>query len=313
MLQDWLSEMRLRTLLLGGTNCAVGCALGFYYGSVNCITVAAAFFIVLTGMLLQLISNLANDYGDAFRGADGAGRGGPIRAVMAGNISMSLLRKAMALVILLAAFTGLAAVCLSFMNDIQALAWFLFLGVVAIIAALFYTVGMAYGYKGFGDIAVFVFFGLVAVLGSQVMITNASGSGMEVYPDAVLLATSIGASSVMVLHVANMRDIDEDRRNGKKTIAVRLGCRMARVYHALLFTVVAVTSFLACVLSHKAWELFILVFAILPLFASAVRAIRTAHEAKKVARERKYTLIGITIYNLAWIAVLTLDYWFYLL
>ncbi|MBU3826714.1 MAG: 1,4-dihydroxy-2-naphthoate octaprenyltransferase [Candidatus Anaerobiospirillum merdipullorum] len=311
MLHDWLLEARLRTLLLSATNCAVGCALGFYYGAFNLYNLAAAICIIITAILLQILSNFANDYGDAFRGADRADRLGPIRAIMTGSISIRQLRHAMALVTLLACFFGLIAVVMTLGNDIEVLAWFMFAGVISIVAAIFYTVGMAYGYKGLGDISVFIFFGLLSVLGPQIMITNASGGGVEIYPDAVLLGVSLGAGSVMVLHVNNMRDAMQDKLTGKRTLATRLGVRLSAVYHVMLFSLVVLTSFAACFLSHKFWEFALLAVGLIPLMASVIRVVKNRKNAKLLAPELKFTALGNAVHNLAWIIVLIVDFWAY--
>ena len=246
MLKDWIKEARPQTLLLGATNCAVGCGLGFYYGAMNAYNIAAAFLIVITGMMLQILSNLSNDYGDAYKGADGANRLGPIRAVMTGAVSLSGLRRFMAIVTIMLSLTGFGAVYMTLSSDPHVLAWFLFLGVLSILAAILYTLGIAYGYHGLGDVSVFLFFGVLAVIGPQVMIANASGSGFEIYPDTYLIAVSIGAASMMVLHTANIRDMAEDKEINKRTLAVRLGYKWAPAYHGFLLIVVAVCSFSAC-------------------------------------------------------------------
>lgn len=311
MLIDWIKETRPNTLLLSFTNCGVGCALGFYYGAVNAYNISAAFLIVLTGILLQILSNLANDYGDAFKGADGANRLGPIRAVMTGAISMQSLKHVMAIVIILLAFTGTISVYMTLGNDPQALAWFIFLGAVSILAAIFYTLGVSYGYKGLGDVSVFLFFGILAVIGPQLMITNASGSGLELYPDTIMLAISIGAASIMVLHANNMRDLGEDIKVGKRTLAVFLGYRFAPLYHALLLLTVIGCSVVACFISHKEWEIIILALALVPLTLSAIRIIYNAKDGRKVAPELRLTLIGCAIHNFAWFIVLLVDFWVY--
>ncbi len=311
MLNNWINEARPRTLILGAANCALGCALGFYYGSVNCYTLTTAFFTVITGMLLQVVANFANDYGDAYRHADTPDRLGPVRAVMSGAISISQLRKGMALVILLCACTGVIAVGMAVGNDLQLLSWFIFLGVLSILAALFYTLGMAYGYKGLGDLFVFLFFGVVAVTGSQMLITAASNNGTDFYPDTFFLSLSLGASSVMVLHVAAMRDIEEDRIHGKKTLAARLGPALSCIYLAIMFTGTVAFSATACLLSHKAWELVIIGMSLIPLFASTARTIRYSKDGKRIAPELKYTSLGSGIHALAWILVLILDFWVY--
>lgn len=311
MLKDWIKEARPQTLLLGATNCAVGCGLGFYYGAVNAYNIAAAFLIIITGMLLQILSNLANDYGDAFKGADGAQRLGPIRGVMTGAISLAGLKKFMAIVTIMLSITGLSAVYMTLGNDPHAFAWFIFLGVISILAAILYTVGVSYGYRGLGDVSVFLFFGVLAVLGPQIMITSASGAGFEIYPDAFMLCASVGAGSVMVLHTANMRDISEDSLNGKRTLAVRLGYRLATIYHIALFVTVASSSFLACFMSHKGWEISILALSLIPLASSAYRTIINVHDGALVAKELKYTLIGCAIHHFAWLIVLLVDFWVY--
>lgn len=311
MISDWIKEARPQTLLLGATNCAVGCGLGFYYGAVNAYNISAAFFIILTGMLLQVLSNLANDFGDAYKGADSARRLGPIRAAMTGAITMADLRKFMGLVTLFLSITGTICVYMTLHTNPQAFAWFLVLGVVSIFASIFYTIGVAYGYKGLGDISVFLFFGVLAVLGPQLMLTNASGSGIEIYPDSLMLCFSVGAGSVMVLHTANMRDISEDTQTGKRTLAVRLGYRFAAVYHALLLALVIVSSFTACFMSHKGWEISILALSVVPLTLSAFRSIKNVRDGSKVAPELKQTLIGVSIHHFAWLIVLLVDFWVY--
>lgn len=311
MLKDWISEARPRTLMLGLTNCALGCALGFYYGEVNCYTVATACMIVLTGTLLQILCNFANDYGDAYKQADGVNRLGPIRAVMSGAISIAQLRKGMAVVTMLSAISGIVAVVMAVGGNLQVLSWFVFLGVIAILASLLYTIGMAYGYKGLGDVVVFIFFGLVAVLGSQILVTAAGDSGLDIYPDTMLLGISVGAGSVMVLHVAGMRDIQEDRQNGKRTMAARLGYKLSSIYLGVLFVTVALSSFAACIMSHKFWECALILLALLPLLASTVRTIKYASDGAKIAPELKYTSMGVGIHNVFWMIVLTVDYWVY--
>ena len=118
MLKDWLSEIRLKSLLLALTNCALGCALGYYYGNVTAYTLFTGFLIVATGVLLQILSNFADDYGDACKSADGPNRLGPIRAVMLGSISLTALRKSMATVTLLATICGSLALFMSVGNNI---------------------------------------------------------------------------------------------------------------------------------------------------------------------------------------------------
>ena len=178
-------------------------------------------------------------------------------------------------------------------------------------AAIFYTIGFAYGYKGFGDIAVLAFFGLASVIGSQILIQGASGVDIDWYYDTIALGLAIGLQSMMVLHVSAMRDIMEDRLSGKSTIASRLGYKKSAIYMAILCGVSALLSIGASFFNHKQWEAIVIAFACLPLAASTFRANIHYENSQKIARERKYCLIGCTIHNLAWIIVLIIDFWIY--
>ncbi len=311
MFDDWITELRIKSLLLAFTNCAVGCALGFYYGVVSLYTLSVAVLTVATGVLLQILANFADDYGDAIKNADGPNRVGPIRAVMIGSISLTQLRKAMGTVTLLATGSGMLMLIMALNSNLEALSWFVFLGVAAVLAAIFYTIGMAYGYKGFGDISVFIFFGLAAVIGSQVIVLAASGQPVDFFPDSCYLGSAIGIQSVMTLHVSAMRDIVEDRITGKKTVAARLGHKMSAVYLLCLFVSSSVLSAIACITSHKLWETAILLLALLPLAASTYRTFVHCEDSNLVARERKFCLIGCAIHNVGWILILIIDFWVY--
>lgn len=313
MWSDWISELRPKTLFLGSSNCALGCALGLFYSQVNLYTITVSILIVLTGTLLQILSNFANDYGDAITGADKVGkRVGPIRTSMTGAMSLNRLRRGMAVVIICAAITGFLAVFMAAYSDLNVVAWFLFLGVISIIAAISYTVGIAYGYKSLGDFSVFIFFGLLAVLGSQILVTSAGGGGTEFYPDTLLLGCATGFASAMVLHVNNMRDISNDLIANKKTLAVRLGYKLSVIYHVAMLIAVIVLSFYACFLSHKGREFILVFIALIPLIASVVRVAKNVRNSEKIARELRFTVIGTFLHNIAWIIVLIIDYWFYL-
>ncbi len=311
MLKKWLSESRPRTLVLAAGNTLVGSSLGFYYGAVNLYTLTLALLIVITAMLLQVLSNFANDYGDAVSGADYHRRFGPMRSIMEGDITLNQLRRGMAVVIAAASITGFAAVFMAFNSNLDAVALFLFLGILSIIAALLYTMGVAYGYRGFGDIAVFVFFGPLSVIGPQLMITSASGSGFEIYPDTAFLSICLGVESVMVLNVNNMRDAETDWQSGKKTVAVRLGPKLAAVYHSCLFLTAVLTSFTACFLSHKGAQITILAVALIPLMATTFRIARNINNSRLIAVEFKFTILGITLHSIGWILVLIVDFWYY--
>jgi len=186
-------------------------------------------FCCLTTILLQVLSNLANDYGDSVHGADHAGRVGPARAVQSGLISMTQMKRAVVLFVILSLLSGITLLLLAFGWNLKALLFFFTLGVLCIAAAIAYTVGRRpYGYAGLGDLSVLVFFGIVGVMGSLYMFTS-SVSVTDVLP-----ALSCGLFSMAVLNVNNIRDIEADRLAGKFSLPVRMGRDAAINYHWLL-------------------------------------------------------------------------------
>ena len=226
-MSPWISAFRPRTLPLALASILTGGFLAAAAGRFNGPVVALA---ALTTILLQILSNLANDYGDSQNGADSVHRQGPLRAVQSGAISPAQMKRGMLICGLLALISGLTLLWVAF--GAAGLGWFLgflALGLAAIWAAVNYTAGAnPYGYAGFGDISVFVFFGLVGVGGTYFLQT-------QTLPLPVLLpAAALGCFATAVLNVNNIRDIKSDVLAGKITIPVRLGPARARRYHGLL-------------------------------------------------------------------------------
>src|SRR5690606_22373240 len=182
----------------------------------------------ITTTLLQILSNLANDYGDSVHGADNKERKGPIRAVQSGIISAVDMKKAIGLLAILSFFSGIFLLYISIPSLILFIS-FVVLGILAIIAAITYTSGSnPYGYLGLGDISVFLFFGLVGVLGTYFLHTQQFSSKL-IFP-----AISLGLFSTSVLNINNIRDIEADSKAGKKSIPVRIGRTAAARYNWLL-------------------------------------------------------------------------------
>ena len=178
--------------------------------------------------MLQILSNLANDYGDAVKGSDTETRIGPLRGIQTGAISLTELRNALIVTVLLTIISGISLVALACEKPVDIVV-FLVLGLMAILAAITYTVGnRPYGYIGLGDISVLIFFGWLSVAGSYVLQTGHFDSIV------MLPATACGLLATAVLNINNLRDIDNDRLSGKNTLAVRLGAQKARRYHMLL-------------------------------------------------------------------------------
>jgi 1,4-dihydroxy-2-naphthoate octaprenyltransferase len=226
-MKAWIEASRLRTLFLSLSCILMGIFLAAADGHAD---VAIATFAVLTAVFLQVLSNLANDYGDSIHGADHAGRKGPLRAVQSGSITSQQMKKAIVICAALAFVSGIALLFFSY--GVIGSTGFAFLfgtGVLAIVAAVAYTNGVRpYGYAGLGDLSVFIFFGLVAVCGTYYLQAG-------VMPAEILLpAFSLGFFSVGVLNINNMRDIESDKHAGKKSIPVRLGFRLSKIYHLFL-------------------------------------------------------------------------------
>jgi 1,4-dihydroxy-2-naphthoate polyprenyltransferase len=223
----WIKACRLRTLPLSLSSIGMG---GFLAAWVHAFKPLIFIFCILTTVLLQILSNLANDYGDFKNGADNVIRKGPTRTVQSGLISPKSMKRAVFVFALLSLFSGLYLLYLGLDISFNFLGFFL-LGMLAILAAIKYTAGNnPYGYAGFGDVSVFLFFGLAGVLGTYFLQTN------EVSPSLLLPAASCGLFSVAVLNINNIRDIESDAMAGKKSIPVRLGPYKARIYHwCLLF------------------------------------------------------------------------------
>jgi len=222
----WISAFRLRTLPLS-LSC-IGMA-GFLAAAAGKFNGIIFFLCCLTTIFLQVLSNLANDYGDSVNGADHAGRKGPQRAVQSGAISVAQMKTAVVVFVFLCLASGISLLLISFGLNWNALLFFFVLGLLSIAAAIAYTVGKRpYGYAGLGDISVLLFFGLVGVLGSLYLFTK------EVYWTDVLPALSCGLFSIAVLNINNVRDIESDRTAGKFSIPVRIGKNNAAIYHWVL-------------------------------------------------------------------------------
>lgn len=236
-INNWIEAFRLRTLFLSFSLIIMGSTIAYSEGFFDMMTFVLA---LATTLFLQILSNIANDYGDAVNGADFAGRVGPMRQVQSGAISQNEMRRAIVVFSLLSLVSGVVLL----VHCKSVLGWSVFfkmflLGIASIVAAICYTVGKKpYGYMGLGDIFVFVFFGLVGVEGSYVLYSG------ELSWWVMLPATSIGMLSMAVLNMNNMRDMQSDKRSGKNTLIVRYGIVWGKKYQTVLilgaFVVMAV-------------------------------------------------------------------------
>ncbi|MBC6425497.1 MAG: 1,4-dihydroxy-2-naphthoate octaprenyltransferase [Ekhidna sp.] len=248
----WITAFRLRTLPLAFSGWLVGISVA---GTTVKIDEWVAGLTLFTALLLQVLSNLANDYGDAVSGVDSDKRKGPNRMVQSGIITKDAMRKGMIICSFLALISGCTLLYLSFGNDFISASVFLLIGLTGIAAAIRYTVGKnPYGYAGFGDFFVFVFFGLVLVAGSYYL-------QVKVIDWTVLLPSiTMGLFSIGVLNVNNVRDIESDKSSGKNSIPVRIGKKKAGIYHAVLLLFGLLSSIVfVCFNFHSWWQLLFLI------------------------------------------------------
>lgn len=226
MIKSWLTAARLRTLPLALSCTFMGSAVALEFGAFDALIFT---FAILTTTALQILSNFANDYGDYKNGADTLANRQD-RMLTSGAITEKQMKTGLILTSVASFVLGLGLLLVSFsLSELVELAVLLGIGLGAIWAALKYTAGdNPYGYRGLGDLFVFLFFGLVGVVGTVYLYVHQVKMLYFVY------AVVIGCFSVAVLNLNNMRDIHSDAKAGKVTIPVRLGFIQAKVYHYLL-------------------------------------------------------------------------------
>ncbi len=286
----WQSAVRPRTLPLALSCIVLGTFLATAAGAYSWPITTLC---LVTAVFLQILSNLANDYGDSIHGADHVQREGPKRAVQSGQISAQTMKRAMFLFAGLSAVSGLALIWLAFgAEGMLGLLVFVLLGGAAIWAAVNYTAGRKpYGYAGWGDLFVLIFFGWVGVLGPYFLMAQRL--------DWLLLlpATSCGLLAVAVLNVNNIRDIESDRQAGKFSIPVRLGPERARLYHwILLGTAVFLATFYVLLTFTSYWA-FLFVLAV-PLLVRNGTAVQNTLSPLKLNPLLKQMVLSALAFNL---------------
>ena len=268
----WLKAFRLRTLPLAFSCAITGTFLAASNGAFRMSVLALT---LLTTLLLQVLSNLANDYGDALSGADNSRRVGPQRVTHTGMVSHKEMKNMIIAFAIASFLSGVALVIVGLYGALpRQKVLFLVFGVLAIVAALRYTLGpKPYGYRGLGDIYVFLFFGLLGVLGSCFM------QMQSVNITLLLPAASIGFFSTGVLNLNNLRDENSDRETGKRTIVVMKVSAFGKKYHIFLIFAGIVTALIYSLLYFESY-LTLLWLLIVPFFIAGVIRVRRASEPK---------------------------------
>ncbi|MCH7400572.1 1,4-dihydroxy-2-naphthoate polyprenyltransferase [Belliella kenyensis] len=286
--QAWMHAIRLRTLPLALSSILMGSFLAAIQSHFRLVVFLLA---ALTTIFLQVLSNLANDYGDSIHGADSQSRQGPIRAVQSGIISLPEMKKAMILLALLSLASGLTLLYFS-LDDWKLFIIFLGLGIAAIIAAITYTSGKKpYGYAGLGDISVFIFFGLLGVSGTYFLHTL-SFDWINFIP-----AISLGLFSTAVLNINNIRDIESDTIAGKKSIPVRIGKDSAVAYN--WFLIIGGNLLIICyaMINNASWALLPLIT--LPMMLKIGLGVARGKDAQSIDPFLKKMAISTLIWTIS--------------
>lgn len=297
-MKNWIEAFRLRTLMLSLACILMGVFLAKIF-SQNVSTVSVV-LTLLTALFLQILSNLANDYGDSKHGADHDGRKGPKRAVQSGKITAAQMLVGIKIFVVLSLVTGMALLysCINVIGLNGVITLFV-IGLAAIVAAIAYTNGKRpYGYMGLGDISVFIFFGLIAVCGTYYLLVG------SINPFIFLPAISCGLFSVGVLNLNNMRDIDSDIEAGKNSIPVRLGYAKSKVYHYVII-ITALLCSLIFVMFYKempTWQNLSFV-ACFPLFLKQLFTVKNTTDKIKLDPLLKQlsisTMLFVLLFGLA--------------
>jgi 1,4-dihydroxy-2-naphthoate polyprenyltransferase len=287
----WINAFRLRTLPLSISGVITGSLVALSKATFD----LGIFVLALsTTLFLQILSNLANDYGDNQNGADNAERVGPERMVQGGLITPREMKNMIFLFASMALVSGVSLLLASHLR-LFSLPFLILLafGILAIWAALTYTIGKnPYGYSGWGDLSVFIFFGLLSVTGTFYLYSG------TITADVFLPAVSIGVLSVGVLNINNMRDHVNDKAVGKKTIVVKLGLLRAKYYHSGLLATALLSSLVYMYVNHIHYVGYLFVFIMVPLTKHLLHIFQFQNPACYDQELKKLALITI-LFSLA--------------
>jgi len=286
----WLEAVRIRTLPLALSSTILGSFFAFSEGQFKWPVFVLA---SLTTLFLQILSNLANDYGDFKNGVDNENRIGPRRVVQSGLISAGKMRYALLTIVLLTLLSGTLLIFTGTSgggNFVKVL--FFVIGILAIVAAVKYTVGKnPYGYRGLGDIFVFLFFGLIGVMGTYYLHTSSFSFWL------VLPATSIGLLSAGVLNLNNLRDYESDKKANKRTLVVMMGSKRAKIYHLSLVAGSLLAGIIYTIFNfHSGYQLLFIIT--IPLFVENIRSVFFYHRPVELYPELKRLAVSTLLFSI---------------
>lgn len=279
----WINAARPRTLPLALSSTTLGSLLA---AADNTFNWSVFILASLTTVLLQILSNLANDYGDFINGKDTADRIGPQRMVQSGQITPQRMVKALVVLVAVTLTTGTALVLVG-TNGVatsSTICYFL-MGIGAIIAALKYTVGKnPYGYRGLGDVSVFIFFGLMGTIGTYYLHIH------HMKFDSILPAASIGLLSTGVLNLNNLRDVQSDRQAKKRTLVIIIGSSRAKIYHMMLLVTAVITGLAYTILNFRSGFQFLFLIPLPLLVQNIITVFRYTRPTELNAELKRLSL-----------------------
>ena len=294
--KTWVKAARPRTVLLSFSGVLLGGFLAYKTGpSTGSGTLLCVLFAAITAVLLQILSNLANDYGDFKKGTDSAKRVGPQREMQSGAITEKEMKRGLAITAGLCFISGAMLIFIFAGLTWQELVVFAALGISAVLAALLYTLGKRpYGYRGLGDLYCFLFFGWAAVAGTYYLATK------NLDFSVLLPASAMGFLSNAVLNINNMRDYENDKASGRNSLVVKLGLRKAFVYHCLLIGGAFVFLTVYLVLHQAAWYsyLFLLLFSLFIKDLIAIKKTKPESLDPFLGRQVKHSFLLVVVYGI---------------
>lgn len=287
----WLHAFRLRTLPLALSSIILGSLIAASEDKFNTYIFILA---ITTTLFLQILSNLANDLGDSISGADNNNRIGPERAVQSGIINKKEMKKMLFIFVILSLISGSILIyeASQFISLQQALIIF-GIGILAILAAINYTIGNnPYGYMGFGDLFVFLFFGLVGVIGSYFLHTG------YLHWNILFPAASVGFLSAGVLNLNNMRDIKNDSQSEKRTLVVKIGSKAAKTYHLIILTLAMLFAIIYSISNYSSIYQFIYLLSF-PLIMRNISSVLTNKNPRDLDPELKKLALSCFFFSLS--------------
>lgn len=279
--QAWLMAARPKTLTAAAAPVATGVGLAAFHGVASWLPALAA---LVGALLIQIGTNLANDYYDFVRGGDTEERVGPTRVTQAGILRPEVVRRGMVIVLAAAVLVGVYLVAVA--------GWpIVWIGLASVACAVLYTGGpFPLAYHGLGDVFVFVFFGLIAVGGTVYV------QGLIWPEDALLAGAGLGALSTAILVVNNLRDIETDAVAGKRTLAVRLGPTWTKVQYVSMLVVAGAVPWVG--LARYDWPaLSLAALAFVPVTISPLRAVLDHDDPRELLPALGGTARAVALYG----------------